>query len=286
MPRHTTALKCALSLALFAGLGATAFAQSMTHVPMATDGAAKLVAMTGQVSILRDGDPWALHVNDYVQPMQVIVTGDNGSGMFKVADGSTFEVFPNSKVYFRANRGNWDDLLELVLGKIKVQIEHLGGVPNGNKVHTPTAVISVRGTTFDVEYDPDKEYTTVTDEDGSVEVARATRLNEKKILHANESIVVYKNEPLGKAGIDKGALAKRVIRSAMDALTQQAINSRSSAPASGPAGGGPVTVPPPTGAGDHNSSSTPTAPPAPSGSSGSSASSAPSAPPPPPPPAQ
>src|SRR6185312_8762371 len=273
MLRLTTALRCALPLILYGGLGVTAFAQSMTHVPMATDGAAKLVAMTGQVSVLRDGDPWALHVNDYVQPMQVIVTGDSGSGMFKVADGSTFEVFPNSKVYFRANRGNWDDLLELILGKIKVQIEHLGGVPNANKVHTPTAVISVRGTTFDVEYDPDKEYTTVTDEDGSVEVARATRLNEKKILHANESIVVYKNEPLGKTGIDKGALAKRIMRSAMDALTQEAINSRTSGSASGPAGGGPVTTPPPTGAGDHDGSSTAGGPPP-----------APTAPPPPPPP--
>ena len=277
MSRPTTALKCVLSLVLVAGLGKTALAQSMTHVPMATDGAAKLVAMSGQVSVLRDGEPWALHVNDYVQPMQVIVTGDSGSGMFKVSDGSTFEVFPNSKIYFRANRGNWDDLLELILGRIKVQIEHLGGVPNGNKVHTPTAVISVRGTTFDVEYDPDKEYTTVTDEDGSVEVARATRLNDKKILHANESIVVYKNEPLGKSGVDKGALAQRIVRSAMDALSQAAINSRIGAPASGPAGGGPVAVPPPTGAGDHDGPSktggTTSAPPAPTA-------------PPPPPPAQ
>jgi YD repeat-containing protein len=263
MLRHTAALKCALSLVLFAGLGRIALGQSMTHVPMATDGAAKLVAMTGQISVLRDGQPWALNVNDFVYPMQVIVTGANGSGMFKVADGSTFEVFANSKVYFRANRGNWDDLLELILGKIKVQIEHLGGVPNRSKIHTPTAVISVRGTTFDVEYDADGEYTTVTDEDGSVEVARATRLSESKILHANESIVVYKNEPLRKASIDKGNLAKRIMQSAMDALTQQAINSRMSGPASGPAGGGPVATPPPSGAGDHDSSSTPPVPPAP-----------------------
>jgi hypothetical protein len=253
-------------------MGAVAFAQPMTHVPMATEGAAKLVAMTGQVSVLRDGEPWALHVNDYVQPMQVIVTGSNGSGMFKVADGSTFEVFPNSKIYFRANRGNWDDLLELILGKIKVQIEHLGGVPNGNKVRTPTAVISVRGTTFAVEYDPDLEYTTVTDEEGSVEVARATRLNDRKILHANESIVVYKNEPLAKSRIDKGNLAKRVVQSAMDALTQQAINSRMGAPAAGPAGTGGPAPPPPSGSGDQDNSSAPP-PPAPP-------------PPPPPPPAQ
>ena len=32
--------------------------------------------------------------------------------MFKLADGSTFEVFPNSQVSFRANRGDWKDLLD------------------------------------------------------------------------------------------------------------------------------------------------------------------------------
>lgn len=263
--RHlTTALRCVLSIsALSAAMSTGAFAQ-MTHVPMGdVSGAAKLVAMTGQISIQKDkGELWALHVNDYVQPMQVIVTGRDGSGMFKVADGSTFEVFPNSQVVFRANRFNWDDLLEVMLGKIKVQIEHLGGVPNGNKVRTPTAVISVRGTTFDVEYDADGRYTTVMDEEGSVEVSRVERPNDRKILNANESIVVYKDVPLAKAGIDKGGLLKRVVQSAMDALTQQAINSRSSVPA--PSGGGSVpSVPNGGGTGAGNKNNSPPPPPAP-----------------------
>jgi hypothetical protein len=230
--------------------------QSMSDV----SGAAQLVAFTGQISVIRDSTPWALNIDDYVQPGQVIVTGSDGSGMFKVADGSTFEVFPKSKVVFRANRGNWGDLLELMLGKIKVQIEHPGGLPNKNKVHTPTAVISVRGTTFDVEYDPDKEATTVLDEEGSVEVARALRLDDTKILNPNETIVVYKNASLARK-IDTGGIMKRIYQTAMDALTQQAINERTSVPA---ASGTGTTVPvstPPTGVGDKNNSPPPPPPP-------------------------
>ncbi len=227
-----------------------------------TRAAAQLISSSGQISVLRDRDPWALNNGDYVQPGQVIVTGENGSGLFKVADGSTFEVYPKSKVVFRADGFNLEKLLELWLGKVKVQIEHPGGVlPNPNRVHTPTAVISVRGTTFDVEYDDDKGFTTVVDEEGSVEVARALRLDDKKILNARESIVVYKNEPLARSVIDHGDLFKRIYKTVMDAATQQAINSRTGASAPG------VTTPPPTSPGDHNGSPTPPPPPPPPPSS-------------------
>ena len=41
-------------------------------------GAAKVVTLNGQVSILRDNSPWALNVGDSVQPRQIIVTGADG----------------------------------------------------------------------------------------------------------------------------------------------------------------------------------------------------------------
>jgi hypothetical protein len=74
-------------------------------------GAAKLIVFTGQISVMRDSTPWALNLGDIVQPQQVIVTGADGYGLFKVADGSQFEVFPKSQVVFRQNRGDWKDLL-------------------------------------------------------------------------------------------------------------------------------------------------------------------------------
>jgi len=262
MARFPASARYVLTVSVFLTAMASTLCAQMSHPPVTeVSGAAQLVKFDGQISYLRGSTPWALNVGDYVQPGQVIVTGANGTGMFKVGDGSTFEVFPNSKVVFRANSFNWDDMLELWLGKVKVQIEHLGGVPNHNKVRTPTAVISVRGTTFDVEYDAQKESTLVFDEEGSVEVARVTRLDDKRVLNANESVVVYKNSSLSPK-FDTGGLLKRIFQTAMDAITQQEVNSRTSTPAPTTTGPAPST-PPPTTSGDHNNSPPPPPPPPP-----------------------
>ena len=103
------------------------------------EAAAKVVSLSGQVSILRDGSTWALNAGDLVKPQQTIITGADSFATFKVSDGSTFDVFPNAQVIFRNNPGDWKDLLEIMLGKVKVQIQHFGGQPNHNKVRTPTA---------------------------------------------------------------------------------------------------------------------------------------------------
>src|SRR3954451_19090862 len=68
-----------------------------------SDGAARAIQLSGQVSVLRDATPWALAQGGVVSPRQIIVTGPDGFAIFEVSDGSTFEVFPNSRVTFRAN---------------------------------------------------------------------------------------------------------------------------------------------------------------------------------------
>src|SRR5688572_23455381 len=98
------------------------------------DGAAKVVQLTGQVSVLRDSTPWALEVGDLVQVRQIIITGPDGFAVLQVSDGSTFEVFQNSKVTFRNNPSNWKDLLDVWLGRVKVHIQKIGGQPNNNRI--------------------------------------------------------------------------------------------------------------------------------------------------------
>ena len=61
---------------------------------------------------------------------QVIVSGPDGHAVFQVSDGSTFEVFPNSHVVFRKNPGSWRDLIDLLVGRIKVHIQKMGTQPN------------------------------------------------------------------------------------------------------------------------------------------------------------
>ena len=222
-------------------------------------GAAKLVTFTGQVSVMRDTTLWALKAGDLIQPQQVVRTGADGYAVFQVSDGSKFEVFPNSKVVFRANRGDWKDLLEVFLGKVRVQIEHFGGLPNHNKVRTPSAVISVRGTVFDVDVEDEETATTlVLVEEGRVEVARALRLNDAQILNAGEWLRVYRNQQIGKALLDKGSLLQRAVVMARDAAIQVIQNAR--APGATGTGTAASTASP----GDKNNGPpAPTAPPPP-----------------------
>lgn len=182
--------------------------------------AAKVITQTGQVSVFKDTQPWALSVGDSVQVRDLIVTGVDGHAILLVSDGSTFEVFPNSRVVFRKNPPNWRDFLDVLVGRVRIQIQHFGNVPNPNRVVTPTAVISVRGTVFDVSVDDDDETTLVEVEEGQVEVQHALLpRGEGKILNTGETLKVYRSEPLAR-NMDKGTIVRQVLRSLSDlALT-------------------------------------------------------------------
>ena len=216
------------------------------------DTAAKVISITGQVSTLHDSEPWALNIGDQVQVKQVIVSGPDGYAVFQVSDGSTFEVYPNSNVVFRKNPPNWRDLLDVLVGRVKIHIQKWGTQPNPNRIHTPSAVISVRGTTFDVSVSGEDESTLIAVEEGQVDVRHALK-GDTKILNAGESLQVYKNQPLASRTIDKGAIAQRILRALNDALYTLQTSGRS-VPGVGkiPGASGqtapippPPTVPPP-----------------------------------------
>jgi hypothetical protein len=226
--------------------------------PASQDAAAKVVTMTGQVSVLRDSNPWALNTGDMIQAQQVIITGPDGYAKFQTSDGSTFEVYPSSNVIFRKNPGSLHDLLDLFVGRVKIHIQRFGGQPNPNRVMTPTAVISVRGTIFDVSINDDDETTIVSVDEGSVEVRHALKPGASKIVNAGETLHVYKDEPLAKGAIDKNELAHRIVRALGDAAYRIAISPPGrvggiTLPGGGGGGTGegktpaPPNVPPPAG---------------------------------------
>jgi hypothetical protein len=244
---------------LVGGLLVTAAVQicSAQLFPVSQAAAAKVLTMTGQVSVLRDSEPWALNVGDLIQAQQVILTGPDGYAKFETSDGSTFEVYPSSNIIFRKNPGSLHDLLDLFVGRVKVHIQRFGGQPNPNRVMTPTAVISVRGTIFDVSINDDDETTIVSVEEGAVEVRHALKPGSPKIVNAGESLHVYRDEPLAQSVIDKNELFHRIVRGLGDAAYRVAISPPShvgvgSIPG-GPLGGSgegkptppPTTAPPP-----------------------------------------
>ncbi len=213
-PSSTRAVELSLLLTAAASLCMAQY----PYVPSDAGGySARVVIAQGQISLYKDSRLLALSTGDTVQVTQTIVAGRDGHATLQVSDGSTIEVYPNSQLVFRKNTGDWKDLLDLIIGRIRVHIEHLGSQPNPNRIMTPTAVISVRGTTFDVSVDEDDETTEVDVEEGTVVVHHALLPSSREAtLHDGESIKVSKNVPIASAGLDKTTVAKYILQFARD----------------------------------------------------------------------
>ena len=196
----------------------------------AQDYAAKAITLIGDVSFLRDGPTgykWAMSEGQQVKPGWIIKTGKDGYVKFQVSDGSTFEVFPDTEATFRQDPGAWTHLLNVWIGHIKVMIQHLPGVPNPNNVTSPTAVISVRGTIFEVVVEDLAGTTFVSLEEGQVLVQHRMMPGPTKMLLPGQSVRILPNEPLARAGINKGGImlkaAKIAEQGVYDILRQRTV---------------------------------------------------------------
>ena|SRR5277367_3815046 len=228
-------------LSLLLAVAASVCLAQYPYIPFnAGSYSATVVTVTGQVSILKDARFFALSGGDLVKVTETIVSGPDGHAVLQVSDGSTIEVYPDSQLVFRKNTGDWKDLLDLIIGRIRVHIEHFGNTPNPNRIMTPTAVISVRGTTFDVTVEPADETTQVDVVEGTVLVDHALLPTGRvATLHAGESIRVYKNVPIASNQFDKSTIARYILNMLRDAaLTMTARNPKISLPGSnsGPLG--------------------------------------------------
>jgi hypothetical protein len=207
--------------------------------PRSTD--AWVLERSGDVSMTKDASGYrtALTQCSTVAQQQVIKTGVDGYAKFQVSDGSTFEVFPNSEVTFRKTYGI-GDLLNVWMGKVKVYIQHLPGIPNPNNVTTPTALISVRGTVFDVEVQDLDGTTFVTLDEGIVDV-RHLRVSSGVVrLNPGESIQVLPNSPLVPLARDRGFILRKILQVAEDTVRQVVYQRGPGSPGTGGTTAGPV----------------------------------------------
>lgn len=171
--------------------------------------AAEVLEAEGAVSVIRNEQEWALFAGDHVAVGEMIITGSDGFAQLAVEDGAAFVVYPDSKVVFRKNPVNLRDLVDVFLGRVRIFIEKLGGEPNPHRVFTPTAVISVRGTIFDVSVN-EYETTTVTVSEGLVGVRHRLLPNGRDTpVAAGQSLTIDPSTPLAKAGVD-GVKAARI----------------------------------------------------------------------------
>jgi hypothetical protein len=259
--RQLRGLGLVLSLALFAPV---LYSQHFPGLRGAStpEQAAQVIVSTGRVGINYSGDYRTLLPGDKVNPGLEIFTGEDGYAVFQLNDGSTFEVFPNSRVVFRNNWGNWTDIFDIWVGRMKVKIEKLMGKPNPHRIHTPTAVISVRGTTFFVEVEEDTEATIVGVDEGEVAVEhRLLPTGKAARLRDGDQIRIDREEPIAKARVAKESVLRATLGALSEAMYVIAMQSQRGGGTAGspaPGGGGGTPLP-----GDEAPKSPPPPPPPP-----------------------
>ena len=164
----------------------------------ATPVEARISSVNGS-ALLLDGTPTpsAAKRGDVLQPGQEIDTRGGGHLTIELSDGSLVIVAPGSRILlkdFRAAR-NLRELLDVLLGRVRVKINHFGSRPNPYRINSPTASIAVRGTEFSVIVEQTSE-TEVIVYDGLVEVASLTDPQDAVLVHPGRGVIVRPNHPI------------------------------------------------------------------------------------------
>jgi hypothetical protein len=207
--------------------------------PLAAQPVAKVEQMMGQVSLMQDGHvDKPLLVGSGVRARSIIVTGPDSYAKFRLEDNSTFEVYEKSTVTFKDDWPAWSHLLNVIMGRVKVFIDHSKG-PNNNSVTTPTAVISVRGTVFDVEVEDTDGTTFVSCDEGLVQIRNVTAPGSEPLLHPGESKWIYRGQSLAQNRLINDPVKQAVLKATREAI-QVALQRRAGLPGGVGGGGGPV----------------------------------------------
>ena len=148
-----------------------------------------------------------------VQPGDELKTGPGGTVMLELPDGSYMVVSENSTLIVEDFwSGNLRSIVNLMVGKVRFYIQRLGGRPNPYRVTTPTALIAVRGTIFEVNVD-EAQIAEVRCLEGRVAVESVGLSDREVILEPGRKTLVRPGEyPLAPVANDEALLRNRVIR--------------------------------------------------------------------------
>ncbi|MBV9613735.1 MAG: FecR domain-containing protein [Acidobacteriaceae bacterium] len=203
-----------LSWAVWVGaLGAALVEGQTTSLDgsMARPFEAHATAVSGQVTRIRDEQPWAMSNGERVPVRQVITTGADGYAHFEVAGGSSFDIFGNSKVVFRQNAVAPEDLLDVVGGRVRIHLQPTIGQLL-LRVFCPVAVISThQPATIAVAVDED-ETARIDVIEGEVGIQhRLLPRNEAVLVRAVDAVVVRRDEPMSRR-VERGSLYRYTVK--------------------------------------------------------------------------
>jgi hypothetical protein len=140
----------------------------------------------GKVGIQLPAQAFSAPVRGEVLPPDTTVSTDDGRLLLKLSDGSDVLVRPHTKLLLKQPEVSGWKYFQLLVGRVRTQIQkRLGGSP-AFQIGTPSAVISVRGTKFDVEVDR-RGFTQVDVDEGVVELEAVTGRGESVMITAGFS---------------------------------------------------------------------------------------------------
>lgn len=178
-----------VSLLLFSLLAAAQEPQNSTQSPLmsAPFAGATVSDFKGKVSIQLPGQGFSTPSRGLVLPAETLIsTEDSGRMLLRLGDGSDLLVRSNTRLILKAPQpGAWR-YVQMMFGRVRAEIQkRLGGAP-GFQIGTPSAVISVRGTSFDVEVNREG-ITEVDVHEGVVQLDSAKGMGESVLIRAGYS---------------------------------------------------------------------------------------------------
>jgi len=163
-------------------------------------GTLRVLSVTGHVEWRAAAGRSFVLVTDTATVPQLIQAGDElrtSAGaeiMLGVPDGSYMVVSPNSHLVIEDFwSGSLRSIMNLMVGRVRFTIQKLGGRPNPYSVTTPTALIAVRGTVFDVIVD-EAQNSEVLCLEGSVTVENIAFSDREVVLTPGLRTLVRPNE--------------------------------------------------------------------------------------------
>jgi hypothetical protein len=159
---------------------------------------ARVASVNGAVLLSIGGQaPAAAQRGDVLSPGEEIDTRGGGHLTIELSDGSLVMVRPGSQVLLKDFRqaNTLRELFQVMLGRIRVRINHFSGKPNPYRINSPTASIAVRGTEFSVAVNGVGD-TEVIVYEGLVEVTSLSNPQNKVLVHPGQGVIVRPNQAI------------------------------------------------------------------------------------------
>ncbi len=176
---------------------------------------ARVTIATGQVTRIRDGQPWAVSQGEQVPVRQSLATGADGYAHFELVGGSSFDLFANSRAIFRQNTATEGDLLDVISGRVRIKLRPTWDQPI-QRIYTPSAIITANEPAA-VSLAVDEDDTVRIDVmEGEVKVQH-TRLPSTSpvLIRAIDAVLVQPDEPISYR-VDRGSLYRYTVKPIVD----------------------------------------------------------------------